>query len=331
VDTTTGRVSGFVATNGLTATTQAHVHTGARGVAGGVTIPLSGTAGSGVWVVPDGAAALTAAQIADFNAGSFYFNVHTSAFPDGEIRGQLDKAGTVRLASLDGAQEVPATGSAALGGGLLAVDATTGQVSGFVVTTGISGSAAHVHTGARGVPGGVTVPLAGGAGSSVWVVQDGATPLSPAQIADFNAGSFYFNVHTTAFPDGEIRGQIDKSGTARFASLDGAQEVPATGSAGVGGGVLAVDTTSGQVSGFAVTTGLSGTTQAHVHTAARGVAAGVTIPLGGGAGSSTWIVPDGAASLTAAQIADFTAGNLYYNVHTGAFTSGEIRGQIDRP
>jgi hypothetical protein len=36
-----------------------------------------------------GKATLTDAQIADLEAGKWYFNVHTAAHPGGEIRGQL--------------------------------------------------------------------------------------------------------------------------------------------------------------------------------------------------------------------------------------------------
>jgi hypothetical protein len=39
-----------------------------------------------------GTATLTDAQIADLNAGKWYFNVHTAANPGGEIRGTLEKA-----------------------------------------------------------------------------------------------------------------------------------------------------------------------------------------------------------------------------------------------
>ena len=39
-----------------------------------------------------GTATLTDAQIADLNAGKWYFNVHTAANPGGEIRGTLTAA-----------------------------------------------------------------------------------------------------------------------------------------------------------------------------------------------------------------------------------------------
>jgi len=323
VDTATGKVAGFITTTGLTATA-AHVHDAARGTAGSVIVPLAG--GPNVWVVPDAAAPLTPAQIAEFSAGNLYFNAHTAANPGGEIRGQLDKTGTVKFASLAGAQETPATTSTAIGAGILAVDTTSGKVAGFITTSGLTATAAHVHDAARGTAGSVIVPLAGG--PNVWVVPDGAAAISSTQIADFSAGNLYFNAHTTANPGGEIRGQLDNTGTVKFASLAGAQETPPTTSTAVGAGILAVDTTSGKVAGFITTTGLTATA-AHVHDAARGTAGSVIVPLAGG--PNVWVVPDGAAAISSTQITDFSAGNLYFNAHTAANPGGEIRGQLDRP
>jgi len=73
-----------------------------------------------VWVVPDAAATLSAAQRTAFTDGNLYVNAHTTANGAGEIRGQLDLAGTVKLASLDGAQETPAPiTTSAFGAGVL--------------------------------------------------------------------------------------------------------------------------------------------------------------------------------------------------------------------
>jgi len=329
VNTTTGAVSGFIVTSGLSPNA-AHVHDAARGTPGGIIVPLSGTAGSDLWVVPDGATPLTAAQIADFIAGNLYFNAHTTANPNGEIRGQLDKTGSVKLAALDGAQETPAVTSAAYGAGILTVDPTTGNVAGFITTSGLSPNAAHVHDAARGTPGGIIVPLSGTAGGSLWVVPDGAPAITAAQVADFAAGNLYFNAHTTANPNGEIRGQLEKGGTFKFAALDGSQETPPVTSAAYGAGILAVDDSNGNVAGFIATSGLS-PNAAHVHDAARGTPGSIIVPLSGTAGSSLWIVPDNATAITAAQVAGFGAGTLYYNAHTTANPNGEIRGQLDKP
>jgi hypothetical protein len=287
--------------------------------------PTPTPAARAVWVAPD-SATFTTAQRDTFLGGGMYFNAHTQANPGGEIRGQLDKGGTVKLATLDGAQETPAVTTNAFGAGVLVVD-STGRVSGFVTTSGLTGAnAAHVHIGARGVAGGIIVPLAGG--PDLWVVPDGAPALDATQLAAFEANNLYFNVHTPANPNGEIRGQIDNAGPTRLATLTGAQETPAVTTTANGGGILAVDPTTGTPGGFVVTRGLANVTQAHVHLAPRGTAGGIIVPLTGG--PDLWVVPDAEPALDAAERLAFEADGLYYNVHTQANQAGEIRGQLDK-
>lgn len=67
----------------------AHFHgPAAAGENAGVAVPIPDPA-SGA----KGSATLTDAQAADLMAGRYYVNVHTAANPDGEIRGQVEKAG----------------------------------------------------------------------------------------------------------------------------------------------------------------------------------------------------------------------------------------------
>jgi len=278
------------------------------------------------WVVPDTATALAAADRAAFLADLLYYNAHTQANTGGEIRGQIDKIGTVKVATLDGAQETPAVTTSAFGAGILAVNETTGQVSGFIVTSGlVNPTAAHIHQAARGAPGEIIVTLTGG--PDVWVVPDNATPLTAPQIAAFQQDQLYFNAHTQANSGGEIRGQIDNSGTAKFASLDGAQETPAVTTTAFGGGVLVVNGTTGGVGGFFVSDGLVNPTAAHVHDAARGTPGDIIVPMTGG--PNLWVVPDNAV-ITGARAMDFAADGLYFNAHTQANSGGEIRGQLDK-
>jgi hypothetical protein len=74
------------------------------------------------------------------------------------------------------------------------------------MTTGVAGTMAHIHEGAPGKNGGVAVPLAKN-GDNGWSVPAGAK-LSDAQYEAFKAGNLYVNVHSSANPGGEIRGQI---------------------------------------------------------------------------------------------------------------------------
>jgi len=63
----------------------AHIHRGAEGVAGPVLFLISHATNPMHFVSPP----LNAAQQVDLDNGFYYVNIHTAAYPDGEIRGQL--------------------------------------------------------------------------------------------------------------------------------------------------------------------------------------------------------------------------------------------------
>jgi hypothetical protein len=180
-----------------------------------------------------------------------------------------------------------------------------------------------VHDGAAGNA--VIIPLTD-SGGGVWSVPATATPLTAAQIASFTAGTLYFNVHTTANTGGEIRGNINKATATLYAKLDGAQEATPVTTIAEGTGSMTFDASTGAASGSLtiVVAPATTVTAAHVHDGAAGNA--VIIPLTD-SGSGVWSIPSGTV-LTAAQIASFIGGKLYFNVHTTANTGGEIRGNI---
>ncbi|MDH6237779.1 CHRD domain-containing protein [Cryobacterium sp. CG_9.6] len=68
--------------------------------------------------------------------------------------------------------------------------------------------AGHIHVGARNAAGPVVIPLTIGAGTD-WTVQT-CVAASEALLANIaaNPRDYYVNVHTPAFPGGEIRGQV---------------------------------------------------------------------------------------------------------------------------
>jgi hypothetical protein len=75
---------------------QAHIHFAKRAVNGGITVFLCGTAGSpgpaGTPVCPaDGTVSRTVAELAAaLRAGATYANVHSTKWPGGEIRAQIN-------------------------------------------------------------------------------------------------------------------------------------------------------------------------------------------------------------------------------------------------
>jgi hypothetical protein len=106
--------------------------------------------------------------------------------------------------TLAGDQEVPPVKSAGTGSGTIVIG-NDGAVSGSVTTTGIAGTAAHIHEAAIGKNGPVIIPLT--KNGDTYSVPPGAK-LTEAQLASFKEGNLYVNAHTTANPGGEIRGQL---------------------------------------------------------------------------------------------------------------------------
>ncbi len=108
-------------------------------------------------------------------------------------------------AFLDGLQETPPNMSPATGFGTVTLlDATTGAISVDLAFSGLLApqTAAHIHMAPAGVPGPVIVPLPLGTFTAF------AATLTPPQVHALQTEGLYFNVHTTMFPGGEIRGQI---------------------------------------------------------------------------------------------------------------------------
>ena len=109
-------------------------------------------------------------------------------------------------AVINGASETPANSSLATGTATFTYNTVTYVLSGSVTYTGIVATAAHIHKAAVGVPGGVIFPLGSSPYSSPMSFTSPA--LTAAQRADLMAGMYYVNIHSTAFPAGEIRGQL---------------------------------------------------------------------------------------------------------------------------
>lgn len=108
-------------------------------------------------------------------------------------------------ASLSGSQEVPPVKSIATGTSSIVVgDDKT--VSGTIKTTGIKGTAAHIHQGATGINGPHIVVLTM-TSPDEWTIPPGSK-LTDEQYQSLKDGTLYVNVHSAAHKDGEIRAQL---------------------------------------------------------------------------------------------------------------------------
>ncbi|MEX1169879.1 MAG: CHRD domain-containing protein [Chloroflexota bacterium] len=213
----------IVTYSGLSGTLNAaHIHTGAAGSNGGVILPLTASPSpmTGTLTAADfsasGPVTTFAEAVAAIRAGTTYFNLHTAANPGGEIRGQIVAAGDAYFADINGAQENPPVATAATGKGLAVISADASTITYLVTYSGLSGTvnAAHFHTGAVGANGGVILPLAASPSPMVGTLTSadfsasGPVTTFAEAVAAIRAGTTYFNLHTSANPGGEVRGQI---------------------------------------------------------------------------------------------------------------------------
>ena len=106
-------------------------------------------------------------------------------------------------------------------------------------------------------------------------------------------------------------------------NLTGTEEVPPLSVPGSGSGSFRV-ADDGTITGSVTTKDVAGT-MAHIHRGAKGANGPVIVPLD--KNGDTYTVPAG-RKLTADQMKDWKAGNLYVNVHTAKNKGGEVRGQI---
>jgi len=110
------------------------------------------------------------------------------------------------------------------------------------------------------------------------------------------------------------------------ADLKGASEVPAVTTPGTGALTATYDTATKKLSWKGNVSGLTANaTAAHFHGPAEpGKNAGVMVPAPGVTAGAF----EGSATLTSDQASALMAGNTYFNVHTSANPSGEVRGQV---
>ncbi len=336
--------------SGLTTpATASHFHSAPAGTNGPVVVdfgsqgfPVGQKSGEFVKVLT-----LTEAQAVDLMNGNFYANIHNPTFPGGEIRAQIIYGGSPAnrvpiSANLTGGQENPANASTATGTFDGIFDPFSRVIAFRLAFSGLTtnATASHFHNAPAGTNGPVVVdfvsqgfPVGVTSGEYVKVLT-----LTQAQADALAAGNLYVNIHNPTFPGGEIRGQLNynkplyRPAIPVTGTLTGGQENPANASTATGQFVGSFDPQRSLLAFKMTFSGLTANaTASHIHRAPAGTNGPVIIdfvglgfPVGVTSGTFYKII-----QLSAAQVADLFAGNLYANIHNPTFPGGEIRAQLN--
>lgn len=332
--------------------TGVHIHAGFTGQNGPVEIVLSPELSAGNTAgVFNQTVTLTSDQRALLQNRGLYINIHTERYPSGELRGQLLPANrSIFQAYASGGFEVPANTSTAQGGLSLEWDGSTLVVTGafsgllgdYVLEVGSTGSGAHLHRGFAGENGGVDISL------SPTVGEDGRSGIFEAANNTFENVSteivnrlanrgHYLNIHSTAFPAGEIRGQVVPQANIYFyAPLSGAVEIPQNTSQATGAilvewyasssSIVATGSFSGLQSDYNQSVG------SHLHNALAGMNGGVDLALRPELNTTnrggTYLPTENTFTLTSEDVSSLVSRSWYVNIHSTDIVPGEIRGQV---
>ncbi len=259
----------------------------------------------------------------------------------GSVRAQV-----VELrATINAAQENPATASEATGSAIMFYNVATSTFDLMISLRGMTNtaSASHLHEGAAGANGGVVTNLgaeavytrSGSTLTATWRdIKHGGTALTLLK------GGVYFNIHSAQFPGGEVRGQLIARPVRLYASMTVAQEqaaFPAVALVGLndfGGAVMMYDPTTNQLSLRSSVFNFNNVlSNSHVHEGAAGVSGGVAHNLGNNANAGIYSNVSGAiqGAFDGPYLGDpvkLLSGGAYLNYHSTTFSGGELRGQI---
>jgi len=289
---------------------------------------------------------LNAAQVALLEEQKLYINIHTLGQPSGEIRGQFLPSDNNFQAILLGSNELPAIVSQGFGNLLFTLDNNFLSVSGSFenledsIATDIAGGA-HIHLGFAGQLGPVAIPLnltidADGKGALVEAANNNFT-LDADQLTAIYKDSLYVNVHSEAFRGGELRGQISRFNVATFrGQLTGMQELPAVNVNSSGRVHVTLDENnmmrvSGSFDNLSsdLATDIAGGIHIHIGTSGlNGPVEYLLNPTLDATNRNAVINPDSNSFDVSGRVDELFDREMYVNIHSENFRSGELRGQI---
>lgn len=330
----------------------AHLHLGLAGQSGGVDLILNSETDmdlrGGVFLADSNEFTLDATQIQALEDRRYYANLHSMDLPGGEIRGQvIGMANRLYRAFLSGHHEALPVVSTGIGQVLLESypDSTLIVSGSFENLTSefdvnIAGGA-HLHFGLAGSNGGIAQGLMAS------LAMDNLSGTFPASMNTYMANAalmealenrgVYVNLHSQAFPGGELRGQALPAANYYFqAFLSGTQSATPVNSGGHGAVALEVRgdqwVVSGSYADLDSDIDLNIAGGAHLHLAPAGANGPISLVLAPtpdpDATQGSFFATDNMFTVSAGQQDSLRGRMVYLNLHTTGVASGEIRGQM---
>ncbi|PWU06374.1 MAG: hypothetical protein C5B51_12330 [Terriglobia bacterium] len=233
-----------------------HIHNGPAGTNAGVVINTGIGAGDAsravkaggdtiripVQITGDSATPLAALRGIFQDPSGYYVNIHTTDFPGGVIRGQLQRAeGIVLLGFMDSANEFPAISGVSANGIAQVIAIRTRDASGnltsgevYLMTTynlpgGSTFTGFHIHPGLPGTSGPAVLAATLPAGTTADPSGSGLLGPFPFEISLTNAlqvstfstlfttpSAAYINAHTSTYPGGIMRAVLRSTDAMTF-------------------------------------------------------------------------------------------------------------------
>ncbi|MCH7948410.1 MAG: CHRD domain-containing protein, partial [candidate division Zixibacteria bacterium] len=304
-------------THDVETTNDGHIHKGAPGIPGPIIFPFTNANSpiSELW-------ALDTNDIKDLFLGDLYVNLHSSLFPSGEIRGQIERQDLLFISEINEGQADggAGTGSPATGFGVFTLSADQRHLSSYVEHDVATTNDAHIHRGAIAVPGPIVFPYSSFTSPIIETFDD----LSFSDVSDLLDEELYINIHSDSFPSGEIRGQIEKRLVQYSFDLS---DTLANDCAGTNTGASGKATTTlkpgAKEMTVEVTHNVAMPINSHIHRGFQCVTGPFIFPFSGFTSpiKEIWY-------LSTADVIDLLQGELYVNIHSNPFPAGEIRGQL---
>jgi len=327
----------------------AHLHMGLAGSNGGISIPLNATVSddnrSGTFQVENNGFELTQEQKQALNERKFYVNIHSVNFLPGELRGQVVPQTTATfIANLGGSSQNGPVRSSGVGALVLELDGDSLKASGSFSNLSSNFNAdvaggAHLHTAPAGRNGGIAIPIntetSDDLRSGTYSIADNSFELTAEQKTVLLDRQMYVNIHSTDYIPGEIRGQVlPEAHVYLHAELSSINEVPFIQTEASGKGLITVSgtniTVSGAFQGLSSPFAFQVAGGAHLHEAGITSNGGIAIPLTPNVeeGDTSGVFGNEQIEATSDQIEALLNGQMYFNIHSETYLSGELRGQV---